>query len=187
MSKSPVFGQQVKLQFVANNTTFTICEVESFSYKQDDMLKENSSLGEAGVGSLDVLDNGGTVSFETKKRDSRLVGLFSALSKHFRASETLGARGRSPYFQVRRETRYVDGSIETLTFKKVVLHSPEENVGSNKDEVTEKFEGRYIRREVSFAGTGEASSFVAFSQVFMANALATMSTDEGTNPATFAG
>jgi len=186
MSKSPVFGQQVQLQFVANNTAFSICEVESFSYKQDDMLKENSSLGEAGVGSLDVLDNGGTVSFETKKRDSRLVGLFASLSKHFRANETLGARGRSPYFQVRRVTKYVDGSTETLTFKKVVLHSPEENVGSNKDEVTEKFEGRYIRREVSYSGIGEASQSVLFGGAFMTNALTAMNIDEGTSPASFA-
>ncbi len=159
MSKSRAFGSQVVLQFSLNGgtTVFNIAEIDQFSFKIDDVVKENSSLGEVGIGTMDVLQNGGTLSFEAKKSDSALIHLFQTLENHHRALENNGTRGRTPYFTVKRVLKYTDGTIETKTFKKVVLHSPEESVSDNKSEITEKFEGKFIKTSTDYKGSGDAS------------------------------
>jgi hypothetical protein len=168
MSKSPVMGRQVVIGFSPDGgkTQVTLCELESFSYKIEDEVKENSVLGEAGVGSFDVLHMKVTCSCETKHRDSALLAYFVNQQKQSRAGTggdivgTAGVRGRVPYFTITKTVTYTDGSVMKVQLNDGVLHGFEEAVGSNNDEETQKFEGSFTRINV-ILGIGEASGGIA--------------------------
>lgn len=158
MSKQVVVGRQYVLQFNLGNGLSEYFEIERFSWKDDDMVKKNSSLGKKAIESLDVLDGGGTCSFETKMRDSRINTFFSAQKRQIRGDEaTVGVRGRVPYAQVFRVTNYTDGTSETMQFRNLVLHNPEESADGNDEDVTQRFEGTYMDREIiEWTGSGDA-------------------------------
>lgn len=145
MSKARYFGSQVSLFFSADGSTASerLGEIDNFNAKMSDVLKENSSLGEAGVGSLDVLNDGGTLSFECKKSDSKLMTFFYNLQQQQLANKQGGKRGKTPYFIVKEQIEALDGSVETTFYEGVVLYNLDKSVGSNKDEIVEKFEGRF--------------------------------------------
>jgi hypothetical protein len=112
MSKSRVYGQQVRLFFSKDGVTGEhFAEIDNFSAKHNDVVKKNSSLGETGVGSIDVLDDGGTMSFEAKKSDSALVNYFIMQSKQNRANGVAGERGKTPYIKIIKQVT-IDGSVE---------------------------------------------------------------------------
>lgn len=154
MSKARYFGSQVSLFFSADGSTMTerLGEIDNFNAKMSDVLKENSSLGEAGVGSLDVLNDGGTLSFECKKSDSKLMTFFYNLQQQQLANKQGGKRGKTPYFVVKEQIEGLDGSIETTFYEGTVLYNLDKSVGSNKDEIVEKFEGRFKSFRVQIDG-----------------------------------
>lgn len=144
MAKTNATGRQVLIEFSTDNgvTTFPVAEITNFSWKADDIVKESRPLGHNDL-TIDVLNNGGTLSFEANKSDSGMINLFAQLQKHFRAGVHNATRGRSPYFLIRQQVKYTDGTIETLIFKKVVLHSPEQSASGADEFITNKFEGRF--------------------------------------------
>lgn len=144
MSKSRVFGQQIEIFFSKDgNTVNRIGEIDNFSHKSKDVVKENTSLGEGGIGTIDVLDGGGTLSFEAKSSGAEIVALFALLKNHYRADGQAGKRGKAPYFEVRKVVNLDDDSTYTLKFHGVVLHDDESSVGGSKEEDQEKFQGTY--------------------------------------------
>lgn len=157
MAKTVQYGRSVILKFRIDGQTFVnLGEITQFSFKSDDILKENQPLGHNDI-SLDVLDKGGTLSFECKKTDSAIPFFFTFLNTHYKAGNTDGTRGRSPYFQVARQGAYTDGTREIMYFDKVVLHSMEESVSSSDDEVMIKFEGKYVIKRMELEGEGIAT------------------------------
>lgn len=168
MSKSPVMGRQVTIGFSPDGgkTFYALAELESFSYKIEDEVKENSVLGEAGVGSFDVLHMKVTCSCETKNRDGQLLSYFINQQIQSRAgtggdtAEGKGVRGRVPYWTILKTTTYTDGSVLQIFLEDGVLHGFEENTGSNNDEETQKFDGSFTRiRAVN--SSGDASGGIA--------------------------
>lgn len=144
MTKTGFVGRQTMLEFSLDNgvTTFALAELSSFDWKVNDITKKRKPLGHTDS-SLDVLNDGGTLTFECDKTDSAFVNLFVKLNKHYRALLHNGTRGRSPYFFVRQTTRGTDGSVETLLFKKVILHSPEGNASGADEYMQHKFQGEF--------------------------------------------
>lgn len=163
MSKSPVFGRQVVVGFsIDNGQSFEpLCELESFSYKIEDEVKENSVLGEAGVGSFDVLHMKVTCSMETKGRDSAVLAFFVNQQNQSRAGTggdqagISGQRGRVPYFTIVKTITYTDGSVLKVFLEDGVLHGFEESTGGINDEDSQKFEGSFTR--VRLQGTSGES------------------------------
>ena len=172
MSNSIVFGSQVQIFFASDSKDFSqrICEVSSFSSKADDIVKKNSSLGETGVGSIDVLHDGGTMSFEAKKTDTRLASFFQAQDEHHRGGNELGKRGKTPYFTIVEKITYTDDSTEEVAYEGVVLHNPDNSVAGKNDEYVQKFEGTYKRRSIRVSGT-EAGAKTTAGLLDFANAL----------------
>lgn len=159
MGKARVFGEQFKLVFFDGTKDNFVAEVDSFSAKEDDVFKENASLGEGAEDIVhQVLKNGGTLSFDAKKADSKLIGMFITMQSQISAkSSGKGVLGKSPYFQVKHITKYVDGSEETVKYNGVTLYNYEMSVGGRTEEVSEKFEGKYKTKSLSVTKTGEAS------------------------------
>lgn len=157
MAKTNATGRQITLEFSTDNgvTTFPLAEITNFSWKADDIVKESRPLGHNDL-TIDVLNNGGTCSFESNKSDSGMVNLFAQLQKHYRAGVHNATRGRSPYFLIRQNVKYTDGTIETLIFKKIVLHSPEQNASGADEFITNKFEGRFDEYIIQNADLGDA-------------------------------
>ena len=91
MSKARLYGQQVEI-FINDGTSEVqrLGEVMSFNYKSTDVVKKHSSLGETGVGTIDVLDDGGTLSFELDKSDSKFASFFSLMHAHLRGGDKAG-------------------------------------------------------------------------------------------------
>jgi hypothetical protein len=154
MSNTIVFGSQVTIIFDdgRGNTETPLIEVSNFSSKADDIVKKNSSLGETGVGSIDVLHDGGTMSFEAKLTDARLLTYLFAQDVHHRASNELGKRGKTPYINVREVIEFTDGSTVTINHLGTVLHNPDRGVQSKNDEYIIKVEGTYKRVELEVSG-----------------------------------
>ena len=149
MSKSRVFGQQVEIFLSKDGSTLErLGEIDNFSSKSTPVVKENASLGESGKGTIAVLDNGGTLSFEAKESGADVESLFVLLEGHYRASSQAGKRGASPYFEIRKKTTYDDGSVKTIIFEGVALHDDESSVGGRTEEVQEKWQGTYKRRSI---------------------------------------
>lgn len=157
MAKNKVYGQEVYLEFYDGTNYTRIAEIDEFSFRSEDIVKENSSLGETQLGSIDVLDNGGSLSFGAKKSDGALITYFIAQQSHHRGGNQVARRGKTPYTILKMTTTYTDGSRDVLTFNGVVLHSFEGSVAGRTEEFMEKFEGRYKKLEKSwFAGeTGD--------------------------------
>lgn len=157
MAKTNATGRQIVLEFSTDNgvTTFPLAEITNFSWKADDIVKESRPLGHNDL-TIDVLNNGGTCSFESNKSDSGVVNLFAQLQKHYRAGIHNATRGRSPYFLIRQTVKYTDGTLETLILKKVVLHSPEQSASGADEFITNKFEGRFDEYTTSNPALGDA-------------------------------
>jgi len=195
MSKSPVYGRQVTIQYSVNGgqSFVPICEVENFSFKMDDEVKKNSVLGEAGIGSIDVLDMGGTLSFETKKRDTKALAYFINQTRQIRAGSggdiagISGVRGREPYFSIVRKITYTDGEYEELTFGGVKLHNYGEDSNGNNTEVSEKFEGTFTRTSLNTTASGDADTAgtLAILKTGVANIGVTNEPDESPNQQLF--
>lgn len=171
MSNSIVFGSQVQIFFAGDPSKAEerICEISSFSSKADDIVKKNSSLGENGVGSIDVLHDGGTMSFEAKKTDTRLAAFFQAQDEHHRAGNQLGKRGKTPYFTIIERITYTDDSTEEVHYEGVVLHNPDNSVAGKNDEYVQKFEGTYKRRSIKVNGEqATASAAVGIADMLVA-------------------
>lgn len=156
MSKPRNYGSQVQVFIRADLLDGErLGELMSFSYKSKGILKEHSSLGEAGIGTIDYIDNGGTLSFEMDKTDSKFAEFFSTMDKHARGGNVAGKRGKSPYFIIEQIITFLDDSKEVTTFEGVVLHDDEGSVSGRSEVYTEKFQGTYKRRRLDATG-GEA-------------------------------
>jgi hypothetical protein len=169
MSKSPLFGQSTKVMFSVDGgqSFIEICELESFTFSNEDEVKKNTVLGEAGIGSLDVIDMGGTASCETKKRDSKTLVYFVNQAKQMRAGTggdtfgpdgpTKGQRGRVPYWTIVQQSRYTDNTVENLFLYDAVLHNyGQDNTGS-ASEVSEKFQITYTKMGVLIDNSGDSN------------------------------
>lgn len=179
MSKSRIFGQQIEIFFSKDgNNIERIGEIDNFSYKSKDVVKENTSLGEGGIGSIDVLDNGGTLSFEAKSSGAEIVAMFMLMKNHYRADGQAGKRGRSPYFEVRKVTTLDDDSTITLKFHGLVLHDDEASVGGSKEEDQEKFQGTYKKATIETSG-GHASEDVVKAFSIVSTAIANFENLQG--------
>lgn len=163
MGKARVFGEQFRLSFFDGKQDNFIGEIDSFSSKDDDMLKENASLGDSQEDvTHQVIKNGGTMSFEAKKSDSKVIGMFITMQSQISASERgKGVLGKSPYFQVSHVIKYVDGSEEVVTYHGVTLHNYEMSVGGRTEEVSEKFEGKYKKKSLKVDQVGESAQALA--------------------------
>lgn len=188
MSKSPVMGRQVTIGFSPDGgiSFLPLAELESFSYKIEDEVKENSVLGEAGVGSFDVLHMKVTCSCETKNRDAQVLAYFINQQIQSRAgtggdtANGKGVRGRVPYWTILKTTTYTDGSILQIFLEDGVLHGFEENTGSNNDEETQKFDGSFTRiRAVTSAGDASGGVAKAFLESGINKLGVGTATDEG--------
>lgn len=173
MSKMRVYGQQVQI-FINDGTRESqrLGEVMSFNYKSTDVVKKHSSLGETGVGTIDVLDDGGTLSFELDKSDSKFASFFALMHHHLRGGDQAGYRGKAPYFTIKQFTRYADESTETLVFAGVVLHDDEGSVSGRTEVYSEKFQATYKKRYIETGGSGEAPDKTVEGLKILANALA---------------
>ncbi len=157
MSDSRIFGSSIQLFFSANGTDLTerLAEVDSFSAKHNDIVKKNSSLGEGGTGTIQILDDGGTMSFEAKMSSAKLEAFMVSQSFQAIGGHVAGSNGKTPYLKVIKKVKYDDGSFLTTVYEGVVLHNYEESVGSRTDEIVQKVEAEYKYRTVeATAGIG---------------------------------
>jgi hypothetical protein len=185
MSKSRNFGQQVEIFVSADGQAETkLAEVDNFSFKMDDVVKENSSLGEAGIGSISILSNGGTCSFEAKQSDSKLLAFFHEQQQQTRGGGTDGKRGEAPYLEVRMKITQLDQSVTTVAFEGLKLHSFDVSVAGRTEEIVEKWEGKFKRSTLITNGgdsTISATLATAFIQTALSN-LNVLSASTTTNP-----
>lgn len=161
MSEALVFGQQCKIFLSADGSDLTteLCLVDSFTDKSDDMIKEHTPLGVSGVDTIDVLYNGGSITIESRKRNSALSAYMIGQTEQNRGGlVTSGQRGKTPYLVAVETIKYVDGSTETNFYKGLVLHGLENHIAGSKDEYTQKVEGRY--KEKTQVVVGNASQAV---------------------------
>lgn len=161
MSNTIVFGSQVTiLMDDGTGAKPALLEVSNFSSKADDIVKKNSSLGETGVGSIDVLHDGGTMSFEAKLTDVKLLGYLFAQDTHHRGADQLGRRGKTPYLNVVETIEFTDGSQIAIHHEGTVLHNLDRSVQSKNDEYIIKVEGTYkkIRLEVTGALSSDSAT-----------------------------
>jgi len=173
MSKPRVFGEQVTVSIGDGTSQHYVAEIDSFSAKADHVVKENSSLGESGVGTVQVLDNGGTLSFEAKHSDSLMIGYFITQEAQIRGvGEGKGKLGKSPYVSVDMVITYVDGTSITVKYEGVTLYNDELSAGGRTEEVSERWEGKYKRRIVSASTDGEAGEVATGSGIAGAAMLA---------------
>lgn len=172
MSKQKVYGQQTEIFIDDGSGLKRLGEITSFNYKFTDIVKKHSSLGESGVGTIDVLDDGGTLSFEADKSDSRLSTFFSLAHTHLRGGSKgkAGRRGKAPYFRIEARFTYTDESDERIIFEGVALHDNEGSVSGRTEVFSEKFQGTFKTSYVSNNG-GEASVSGAEGQTILSTAL----------------
>ena len=185
MSKSRNFGQQVEIFVSADGQAETkLAEVDNFSFKMDDVVKENSSLGEVGIGTITILNNGGTCSFEAKQSDSKLLAFFHEQQQQIRGGGNDGQRGEAPYLEVRMKITQLDQSVTTIAFEGLKLHSFDLSVAGRTEEIVEKWEGKFKRSTTIVNGGDSAESAnaaTAFIQTALGN-LNTLSASTTTNP-----
>jgi hypothetical protein len=157
MSKALLFGQQVNI-FIEDGTKSKkrLGEINNFAYKLTDVVKKSSSLGETGVGTIDVLDDGGTLSFELSKSDATFGTFFSQIHKHLRGGDKAGRRGKAPYYVIIAEFTYMDESQEKMVFEGVVLHDNEGSVSGRTEVMSEKMQGTFKKFYVENDSAGEA-------------------------------
>lgn len=162
MSEALVFGQQCKIYLSADGVDLTteLCLVDSFTDKSDDMVKEHTPLGVSGVDTIDVLYNGGSITIESRKRNSALSAYMIGQTEQNRGGLVVsGQRGKTPYLVGVELIKYVDGSTETNFYKGLVLHGLENHIAGSKDEYTQKVEGRYKEKtQVVVANSSQATA-----------------------------
>lgn len=157
-----VMGQQVKIAFdKGDGTEEYLGLVDNFNYQFDDVVKANAALGQAGKGKIEVLNDGGTGSFECKQSDAILTTFFINQAVHQRggantySKPTTGQRGATPYYVVNMLTTFVDDQELELKFYGV-LHNYNGNVGGNKEEFSEKWQFTFDYVTFRVTGTGAA-------------------------------
>lgn len=167
MSKPRIYGQQVQIFFSTDGTTFgeRIGETNSFESKADHIVKEHSSLGDVGIGTIDVLDNGGTLTMSLDKTDAKFDSFFMNLENHIRAGGQAGKRGKVPYLAIKREETLVDGSVMRTIYEGVVIHSPDDSVTGRTEVAQLKLQGKYKRRRLDTEGVD--ASGTAFEGLMM--------------------
>lgn len=178
MSKSRVYGQQVQI-FISDdgvNATKRLGEVMNFSYKATDVVKKHSSLGETGVGSIDVLDDGGTLSFELDKTDAQFDAFFAQLHNHLRGAGKSGKRGKAPYFVINMTVNYLDESTSTIAFQGTCLHDDEGSVSGRTEVFSNKFQGTYKKTAFLVDGSGEATDSAVKGLTLLSNAIENLNT-----------
>lgn len=160
MSNTPVFGSQVTIDIDDGTGVFinALVEVSSFSSKADDVVKKNSSLGETGVGSIDVIHDGGTLSIEAKLTDVTLLAYLFAQDHHHRGSDNLGKRGKTPYVIVKERITFTDDSVLVIKHEGTVLHNLDRSVQSKNDEYIIKAEGTYKKCTIEVEGEHATST-----------------------------
>lgn len=160
MSKMRTYGQQVLLHLSADgsNFGFKLGEITSFSHKATPVVKTHSTLGETGIGSIDVLDNGGTLSFEIDKTDSTFVTYFALMEQHLRGGGIAGRRGKAPYLMIQEKITYPDESEEEIIYEGVVLHDDEGSVAGRTELYVEKMQGTYKKRKIIKATSGDSAT-----------------------------
>ena len=189
VSSNRVMGQQVKISFDKGDGSVAeyLGLVDNFSYQFDDVVKTNAALGQAGKGTIDVLNDGGTGSFECKQSDAILTTFFINQAVHQRGGAntysvpTTGQRGRTPYYVVEMTTTFVDDLEMTLKFYGV-LHNYNGSVGGNKEEFSEKWQ--FTFDYVTFAVTGAGAAVDAGIDM-VSLALANINTMDGGNDTPF--
>lgn len=170
MSQARIFGQQVRISFSnSDGGREQVAEIDDFSAKDDDMVKENASLGEFGKGEVTVISNGGTLSFSAKAANAKLIAMMIAQQKQHKGNN-YGKRGKTPYIEVRQVVTFPDDSSYEVIYKGVVLHSYETAVTGNKEEVTEKFEGVFKEKALFVYGE-EATAYANEGVNFIFNAI----------------
>lgn len=173
MSKMRTYGQQVLLYLSADGTNFgfKLGEITSFSHKATPVVKTHSTLGETGIGSIDVLDNGGTLSFEIDKTDSTFVTYFALMEEHLRGGGQAGKRGKAPYLMIKETISYPDESVEVVQYEGVVLHDDEGSVAGRTELYVEKMQGTYKKRRILQATSGDSATSAKAGQTVITTAM----------------
>lgn len=145
-TQNRVYGQQVRVYFDnGDGTEQYLGLVDNFHFQFDDVVKANAALGQAGKGKIEVLNDGGTGSFEDKQADSTLLTFFINQAAHQRGGVTAfslpidGQRGATPYYVVHMVTTFVDDTELELKFYGP-LHNYDGGVSGNKEEFGEKWQ-----------------------------------------------
>ena len=148
MGKTRVLGKDVQV-FLTSPDGLTslplLQEVDRFSAKNNDELKKSRPLGETTHASHTV-HMGWDLEFEAGKNNWNLSCFFQAQDEQMRKG------GRRPFARVVERVTHLDGSDETWVYEEVSLFGYNEDIGSQTDEIKEKFSG-YAKRRVSVTGS----------------------------------
>ena len=129
MGKPRVRGSHAKISIDG----VEVGEISKFSVKELGELKKSRAIGEHKVTSAKTFE-GYDLSFEGGKVDWKLAQLMHLQNKKIVNNQ------RSPYFTVRQQITYYDGTVENYTYNNVTLHGYNLDIDAN-DEMMEKFEG----------------------------------------------
>lgn len=145
MAKTRLVGSDAKIKVKLNNSSdaLTFMEVDKFTAKAIDEIKESMPLGFTQVTHQNV-HKGWDLTFEGGLVSAEVGNMFDSLYEHIQNSkETFtGPHGVSPVIYVNCELTFANDQKLTLVFEEVSLHDLNIDVGSQNDEIKQSFNGK---------------------------------------------
>lgn len=145
MAKTRLVGADAKIKVKLNNSSdaLTFMEVDKFTAKAIDEIKESMPLGFTQVTHQNV-HKGWDLTFEGGLVSAEVGNMFDSLYEHIQNSKEAftGPHGVSPVIYVNCELTFANNQKLTLVFEEVSLHDLNIDVGSQNDEIKQSFNGK---------------------------------------------
>ena len=145
MAKTRLVGADAKIKVKLTETSdaLTFMEVDKFTAKAIDEIKESMPLGFTQVTHQNV-HKGWDLTFEGGLVSAEVGNMFDSLYEHIQNSKEdfTGPHGVSPVIYVNCELTFANDQKLTLVFEEVSLHDLNLDVGSQNDEIKQSFNGK---------------------------------------------
>lgn len=140
-----LLGSSCKITFaLGGDPPITLMEVDKFSAKANDDVKESRPLGTTKM-QYQVDHKGFDLSFSGGKVNPKAANLLQAQTEHI-LDKSDGMQGLSPELTVIQTLRYAGGRTEQYRYEGVTLYGYNFDAGGSGEEITESFEGKAVSR-----------------------------------------
>lgn len=163
-----VLGSNAVIRFdLGAGDPYKLMEIDKFTAKAVDEVKESSPLGET-ITARQVLHKGWDLTFEAGLVDPEVISLFYAFYRHsYNEVDDFTTRGVSPTVEIVQSIKYADGKVKVHKYQHVTLSEMNIDISSQTDEIKISFNGKAMNRQTdtSASNAGPGSLAVSFQDV----------------------
>lgn len=162
-----VLGSNAVIKFdLGGQSPHKLMEIDKFTAKAVDEVKESSPLGET-ITARQVLHKGWDLTFEAGLVDPEVISLFYAFYRHsYNEVDDFTTRGVSPTVEIVQSIKYADGKVKVHNYQHVTLSEMNIDISSQTDEIKISFNGKAMNRLTNSASdTGAGALSQSFQDV----------------------